>query len=219
MGTADDVKGARPFASRATFPSRPLALQGLLYHYLNDFVEGQFGHAFWDRIRERAAVPERSFLPMRQYPDRYAHDLVSAIAEELGPEGPGRASLMFEYGRHVGRCFERDFAFYFRRFASAREMIAGIEPVIHTELRRHDPASQPPRLRTSPTPGGGLRLLYSSERRLCQVVRGLATQVGEAFGQTVGIEEPRCMHRGDDACELLLTFAGNGSPRSAAYPP
>jgi predicted hydrocarbon binding protein len=194
-------------------------LQGLLYHYFRDFVEQRLGAPLWERARQRAGVPERSFVLTRVYPDRYVHDLLAAIREELGAEAPPPDELLFEFGRHVGRAFERDFDFYFRRFVSAHDMIAGIEPVIHAEVRRHNPHSQPPALRTSPAPGGGLRLIYTSPRALCDLLRGLAVQVGEAYGERVEIQELRCRKRGDEACEFLFSFSRIESPRSDASPP
>ncbi len=194
-------------------------MQGLLYHYLQDFVERRFGLPIWLRVRERAHVPERFFVLTRPYPDSYVGDLVGALRAELGDGSPPPAVLLFDYGRHLGRCFERDFDVYFRRFVSAREMIAAIETVIHAELRRRNPNSRPPALHTSPLPGGGLRLVYDSPRGLCDVLRGLVAHVADAFGQMVTIEEPRCMSRGDPACEFKLTFARSEFPRSDAFPP
>jgi hypothetical protein len=194
-------------------------MQGLLYSYLHDFVERQFGEPVWERARYRAGIPERSFVPTRAYPDHYLTDLVTALQTELGERAPTREQLLFDFGGHVGRSFERDFDFYFRRFVSAHDMIAGIEPIIHSELRRHDPFSRPPTLHTRPAPGGALWLVYDSSRRLCDMLRGLAIQVGAAFGERVTIEEPLCMNRGDPWCELLLRFSRTGSPQSAASPP
>lgn len=194
-------------------------MQGLIYHYLREFVESDLGSPLWERACARAGVAERSFLLTRQYPDQYVYALVSAIQEELGPGAPASSDILFGFGRFVGRRFQREFGFYFRRFATAREMIAGIEPIIHTELRRHDPRSQPPALRTSPVPGGGLRVLYRSPRRLCDVLRGLATEVGAAFGEEIAIDEPTCMNRGGPVCEVLLSFSGSGSAQSGASPP
>ncbi|MFN2432384.1 MAG: heme NO-binding domain-containing protein [Gemmatimonadota bacterium] len=194
-------------------------MQGLIYHYLRDFCAQQFGEPVWERARCRAQVPERSFLLMRQYPDRYTQDLVSALREELGPEGPPAGEILFGFGRHLGACFQRDFEWYFDRFASAKEMLAGIEPVIHAELRRHSPETRPPELQARPLPRGGLRLRYRSPRRLCDVMRGLIVHVAQVYGDRVVIRERTCMNRGDDACELLLAFSGNGSGRSGASPP
>jgi hypothetical protein len=194
-------------------------VQGLLYHHFQDFVEKRYAAPLWERARERAGLSERSFVLTRAYPDGYFPRLLSALREELGESAPPPERLLFEFGQHVGRAFEREFDFYFHRFVSARDMLAGIEPVIHTEIRRHDPASRPPALRTWPAPGGGLRLVYDSPRRLCDLLRGVATQVAAAYGETLAIEETRCMKRGDPACEFLFTFARIGSPRSDASPP
>lgn len=194
-------------------------MQGLLYRYLRDFVELKFDAALWNRVRERAGVTECFFVLTRAYPDRYLPALIRAFRHELGEAAPTEAEVLFEFGRHLGRRFERDFDVYFKRFVSAREMLAGIEPVIHAELRRRNPNCQPPFLRTWPLPGGGLRVAYDSPRRLCDLLRGLATHVALAFGQTITIEEPFCMKRGDPACEFKLTFARSEFPRSDASPP
>lgn len=194
-------------------------MQGLLYYYLQIFVRDAYGEAVWEHARERAGISERSFVLTRNYPDPYLPALLQGLGEELGEAAPAVEELMFDFGRHLGRCFERDFDFYFRRFVSAREMIAGIEPVIHAELRRRNPSSDPPALHTYPLPGGALRLVYDSPRQLCHVLRGLSTQVAHAFGQTVTIEEPRCMRRGDPVCEFKLTFARSEFPRNDASPP
>ena len=194
-------------------------MQGLLYQYLQDFVERRYGLALWLRVRERAGMAERFFVLTRAYPDNYLGDVVGALRVELGEDSPGPADFLFDYGRHLGRCFERDFDVYFRRFASAREMIAASETVIHAELRRRNLEPGPPAVRSSPLPGGGLRLVYDSPRRLCDVLRGLLAHIADAFGQTVTIEEPFCTKRGDPTCQLKLTFVRSEFPQSDASPP
>jgi hypothetical protein len=194
-------------------------VQGLLYQYLQDFVERRYGLALWLRARDGAGVPERFFVLTRDYPDSYVDDLLDSLRAEIGDDAPPPSGLLFDYGRHLGRCFERDFDVYFHRFVSAREMIAAIETMIHAELRRRKIEPGPPVVRSSPLPGGGLRLVYDSPRRRCDVLRGLLTHAADAFAQNITIEEPFCTKRGHPACELKLTFARSEFPRSDASPP
>ena len=190
-------------------------MQGLLYHYFQSFVEETAGAGSWHRIRERAAIRDRSFVPWRPYPDEYAPALISALLAEPKLRPHGRRGLLFRYGRHVGACFRRDFTHYFDRFASAREMLLGIEPVIHGELRRREPSSAPPRLKVMPLPGGRLRLVYTSQRRLCDVARGLVDYIGEVFGDRAIVHESACMESGANACDMVIAFSS--SPRQALF--
>jgi predicted hydrocarbon binding protein len=52
----------------------------------------------------------------------------------------------------------------------------------------------------------GLEILYTSPRRLCVLLRGLVEGTGRIYDETIHVEEPECMHRGDAACRVVLTF-------------
>jgi hypothetical protein len=73
----------------------------------------------------------------------------------------------------------------------------------------------PPLFRYEQTPGDpdGLVLLYDSPRKLCSLLQGSIEGAARRYGQTVEIQEPRCMKRGDAACRFVVHF------QSAQRPP
>jgi predicted hydrocarbon binding protein len=48
-------------------------------------------------------------------------------------------------------------------------------------------------------------VVYASSRRLCPVAVGLVEGVGAEFGESLSVTEERCVHRGDERCELVVT--------------
>lgn len=210
-------------------------VQGLLYHYARDFLERELGLQAWDAIRDRAGVPERSFLLRRQYPDRYAGDLTAATVEMLeGPPngrngsstgGPPqnatdlRREMLYRFGVHLARACQRDYARYFARFDSSREFLACIEPILRAEVRRHHPDACLPDIRSRPLPGGALSLTYASSLRSCDVIRGVLEEVAAIYGERATVDEPSCMDRNAVACEFVIRFDRSGSPRNGASPP
>ena len=38
------------------------------------------------------------------------------------------------------------------------------------------------------------------------MLRGLVVGTGRVYGETLQVEEPECMHRGDQACRVLVRF-------------
>jgi predicted hydrocarbon binding protein len=49
---------------------------------------------------------------------------------------------------------------------------------------------------------------YQSTRRLCALAEGFILGAADHYGETVAIEQPRCMHRGDERCALVCSFGG-----------
>ncbi|MFN2628903.1 MAG: V4R domain-containing protein [Gaiellaceae bacterium] len=48
---------------------------------------------------------------------------------------------------------------------------------------------------------------YYSPRKLCAFAEGLLLGAGDHYGETVAIEQPKCMHRGDPRCHLEIRFS------------
>ncbi|HEY1369950.1 MAG TPA: 4-vinyl reductase [Gaiellaceae bacterium] len=63
----------------------------------------------------------------------------------------------------------------------------------------------------TPLGDDGVEILYSSARRLCTLLRGVAEGTARRFGETADVVETACQRRGDEACRFGVRL----SPRSA----
>jgi tRNA A-37 threonylcarbamoyl transferase component Bud32 len=100
------------------------------------------------------------------------------------------------------------------------------EQLIHAMVRVEKPGAEPPVLEAVRIGPDELHLVYSSRRRLCLLASGLVRGLARHFGETVEIDEPGCMLRGDPFCSFVIRVAGrdthaSGSPlfETVALPP
>jgi hypothetical protein len=64
------------------------------------------------------------------------------------------------------------------------------------------PNAAPPELHVSELDGDGVTIEYSSRRRLCVLLRGLAEGTARYYGEAAEIDEASCMQRGDSVCRF-----------------
>jgi predicted hydrocarbon binding protein len=69
-------------------------------------------------------------------------------------------------------------------------------------VRLRNPGARPPELQVERTAKDALRISYRSARRMCGIARGIVLGLAGHFGERVRIEEPSCMLRGADRCEI-----------------
>lgn len=56
-----------------------------------------------------------------------------------------------------------------------------------------------------------MSITYTSSRQLCELLEGLVIGAGKHYGDSLRIEQPLCMHRGDSAgCNFLVSV--NATP-------
>ncbi len=73
------------------------------------------------------------------------------------------------------------------------------------------PNAAPPQLRIDGLGDEGVRIAYSSPRRLCVLLRGLVQGTAQHYREAATIEEWTCMHRGDPACTFEIKLSGSDS--------
>ena len=130
--------------------------------------------------------------------------LVKAASEVAGLP---METLMVEYGKFmVPNTLKKHYsAFFALAGSSPREFLLNMDRV-HFEVTRTISKAAPPRFTYEELPDGRLLMHYSSERRLCPVLRGLILGVGILFNQELDVKEPACMLRGDPKCTMEVTF-------------
>jgi Haem-NO-binding len=106
--------------------------------------------------------------------------------------------------------FTRLYPAFFSIAPSAKDFLLTVESRIHELVRATIPNARPPQLHISELGDDGVSIDYSSPRRLCVLLRGLAEGTASYYGETAEIEEVTCMRRGDPACRFEVRL----SPRS-----
>jgi hypothetical protein len=102
--------------------------------------------------------------------------------------------------------FVRLYPALFTLSQSTREFLLTVEQPIHELIRAAIPKALPPKLSISALDEQRLSIVYTSPRKLCDLLQGLVEGTGRHYREDVRIDELTCMHRGDPTCAFEVRF-------------
>ena len=174
-------------------------MHGLIFASLRDYVGVVGGADAVDRV-----FREEIYLSSGVYDDEHFSRLVARACEETSIEPD---AFLHDFGVFTAeRTFTRLYPGFFSIAGSTRDFLLAVEERIHELVRATIPNARPPRLTVSELDEDGVSIVYSSPRKLCVLLGGLAHGVALHYGQAARIEETTCMRRGDDACTFEVRF-------------
>ena len=170
-----------------------------MFTSLRDYVGAVGGAGSVDRVF-RGEV----YLSSGAYDDVHFSALVGRASEELDVAVD---EFLFDFGVFTAeRTFTGLYPAFFSERTSARDFLLTVESRIHELVRVTVPHARPPRLTVSELGEHGVSIAYSSPRKLCVLLRGLAQGVALHYLEPITIEETTCMRRGDEACTFDVRF-------------
>ena len=169
-------------------------MHGVIFASFRDFAFTRFGAETANEILADRPV----HLMSESYPDEEFLDLVANACAVTGEE---LDRLVREFGIFAGgRTFPRLYPAFFSIASGTRAFLLTVEDRIHELVRATIPNAHPPQLAVEPLGEDGVRITYTSPRRLCTLLSGLLEGTAERYSEAVEYEQTRCMLRGDEAC-------------------
>jgi tRNA A-37 threonylcarbamoyl transferase component Bud32/predicted hydrocarbon binding protein len=177
-------------------------VHGLIFFYLQKFADvAAAGGTSWDRVRSTVAIGGGKYLPSGAYPDAEAVAILSSIAETAGRPLP---TILEEFGEYLAPHLIKIAGTHIDPSWRTLDLIEHTEAIIHTMIRATTPGAAPPVLETARPSPDELHLVYNSARRLCPLAHGLIRGLAAHYGETVRVEEPSCLLRGDPFCSFVV---------------
>jgi hypothetical protein len=177
------------------------ALHGVIFTSFRDYLTEAHGS---DLARDTFSE-EPIYLLSEAYPDERLLGLVAKAAEATGRE---TADVVHDFGVFTGATtFTRLYPAFFAIAPSARDFLLTVESRIHELVRATIPNAEPPQLHVSELEADGVTIDYSSPRKLCVLLRGLAEGTAQYYGETAQIDEVTCMLRGDTSCRFEIRLS------------
>ena len=189
-------------------------MHGLIFFYLQKFADvAAAGSTSWKGIRSSVTTTASKFLPSGTYPDADAVAILSTIAETTGRPLP---SILEEFGEFLAPHLVKVAGTVIDPTWRTLDLIEHTESIIHTMVRKTNPGAAPPVLETVRQSPDELHLVYSSARRLCPLAVGLMRGIAAHYGESIRIEEPSCLLRGDPFCSFVIEHVATEThePRS-----
>jgi hypothetical protein len=177
------------------------ALHGVIFTSFRDYLTEEHG----GEVAREVFAQEPIYLLSEAYPDERLLGLISRAAERTGTEVD---DVVHDFGVFTGATtFTRLYPAFFAVAPSARDFLLTVESRIHELVRATIPNARPPQLHISELGYDGVSIDYSSPRRLCVLLRGLAEGTASHYGETAQIDEVTCMRRGDPACRFEVRLS------------
>lgn len=171
-------------------------------------VEAKAGAAAVAEVKRRAGVPaDRVYRMSETYADEECQRLLAAAGEVLDLSVEETCDLWAEA---FLQDTQKRFPVWYQMCANSRALLE-YHPEIHSGFAA---SLQDPEASRAVTDKFRIEKLerklivhYRSPNRLCLLYRALARRVIAYYGDEASIEETRCLHRGDDECEIHIRWA------------
>lgn len=181
---------------------------------LKDFVVDTYDAGTWRQLLEDSGVGYKIYVPVTEYDDGEAMAIVGAAVEttDLSQE-----ELLVAFGEYLVDPLVSTYGVHVDGEWTALELLANVETYIHEALRAKNVSEfTPPDVSAERVDESTVRMVYRSDRGLCQLIPGLLDGIAGHYGTELATTERRCMHEGADHCEFVIREVG--AERSEAEP-
>jgi hypothetical protein len=175
-------------------------MKGIVFNLLEELVERDHGEEVWDALLADAGL-EGAYTSLGSYPDEDLDKLVAAAAPRLGLE---QNQVIRWFGRESLPLLATRYPDLFDLHGGTRPFLLTLNSIIHPEVRKLYPGADVPVFDFDAASPDVLVMGYRSKRRLCAFGEGLIQGAADHYGETVSIEQPSCMLRGDPKCVLRV---------------
>ncbi len=152
-------------------------MKGMVFTEFLEMVENIWSQEMVDRLIERAGVTG-AYTSVGTYPHGEMLALVDALAEASGTPAP---DLVRAYGKHLFGRFAQAYPRFFKDVTDSIQFLAGIEDVIHAEVRKLYPDAELPSFEVEQRTDG-LVMTYISVHPFADLAQGLIEGCVHHFG-------------------------------------
>lgn len=176
-------------------------MHGTIFTELQKYVTTKLGADAWKALLRESAVPTRVYLPIREYPDA---ELVALVATASRITEIPVPALLKDYGEFIAPDLIKMYRAYINPQWKTLDLLEHTEEQIHVRVRDDHKGASPPYLTTTRLSPTEAMVHYTSTRKLCAVAEGIALGIARYYGETIELTQERCMHRGDQTCEIRV---------------
>lgn len=179
-------------------------MKGTIFTSLADMVEDHYGLKSWQAMLDACPLSTGgSYSTGGVYPDKEILCLVTQLQKRLDVP---LDILLRTFGEYLFVSLVNMHKNYLIDKATARDFILSIDDEIHRDIEKLYPGTSFPFIEYRDNADNTLSIIYNSPRKLCFLAEGLIQGVANQYQTDIGLIHSKCMHRGDDYCQLDLTF-------------
>lgn len=182
-------------------------MKGVVFNLLEKVVTKTYGEDVWDDLLDASGL-DGVYTSLGSYSDEEMGRIVCAASEKL--QLP-RGTVIRWFGREALPFMAEAYPHFFTGHQTARTFILSLNDIIHPEVRKLYPGADVPVFDFETREDGDLIMGYKSARKLCFFAHGLMEGAAAFYNERLVVEEPTCMHRGDDKCVFHIRLESQGA--------
>ena len=175
-------------------------MHGSIFFELRKYVDAALGPAVWEELLREVGL-EKMFLPLNSYPDAELMALVSAVATRTSLPVQG---ILEGFGTFIAPSLLNMHRALIKPGWRTLDVIEHTESTIHRVVRLTNGGAEPPRLVTHRAGANEVVIVYSSPRKMCAVVKGIALGLAGQFNERISVAESSCQLNGAAACIITV---------------
>lgn len=200
----ESARGDR-ITSGSLLQTREVSVYGLIFFQMQQYVQETLGPDLWTGVVQTAGIPHTRFVISRDYSDAEGKALIEALSKVA--EKPAE-ELLRGFGEYMMPRLLKKYRFLINKDWDAMDLIENTQRNIHRVIIADNPETNPPFIHCSRIAPDRIVIDYASRRRMCHFAEGLIQGIGNHYGESLRVEQPRCMHRNDSACSIEVTRQG-----------
>ena len=174
-------------------------MKGIVFNLLEEVVAQEHGEQTWDMLLDAAGL-QGAYTSLGSYSDG---ELLALVAAASGALNLPADDVVRWFGRQAMPLLAKRYPHFFQPHRTLVSFLLTLNEILHQEVRKLYPGADVPVFEFRMPAEDTLELRYCSRRRLCALAEGFIQGAAGLFGDSVSIEQPKCMNRGDDHCLLV----------------
>lgn len=177
-------------------------MKGVVFNLLQQVVTDAYGADVWDDLIDEAGV-DGVYTSLGSYADEDIEKLVGAACAKLSLP---RAAVLRWFGQQAIPLLAQAYPDFFAPHVSARPFVAGVNSIIHAEVRKLYVGAACPHFNIRETDAGALAMDYRSTRNMCALAQGFVEGAATFYCEDVDFRHVACIDQGADCCRFEIEW-------------
>ncbi len=176
-------------------------MYGAIFFHYKKFLEQMFGQDAWKTVLTKAGIRFKAYLATQTYSDEEFMTLLSQTSNAFNKP---ISSILEEFGMFIAPQLLKMYRPLIKPEWKTLDLIENVEETIHRVVRIRNPGAKPPHLQCERTSSNQVVIRYSSPRKICQFLKGIARGLSIGYQEKIEITEEKCMLKSDEFCLVII---------------
>ena len=177
-------------------------MKGIVFNLLQEVVTAAHGADVWDDLLDRSDSGG-VYTSLGSYPDE---ELETLVETACGMLGLSRDAVLRWFGAEAMPLLAKAYPAFFANHTSARTFVAGINNVIHAEVRKLYTGAECPHFNIREPVEGLMTMDYRSTRRMCALAQGFVEGAAKYYCEDIEFRHVDCTASGAERCMFEIRW-------------